>query len=316
MPDPAPSATPSSPPNVASVFASLSEISAVNSELGNFFGGILDELEMLLGDLLRQQKDLQLDRQRMEQELEWRRSEMDRQKADMEALRQGILEAVRTEITRASAGSESIEGHLSDLVNNTGEERQAFRTALDQFQGEMAQLAQAKAELADLGSQLKEGFEQLAGAQASSGQSQAWPVMEEQLHRVEKEREELARERAVLETELEALRGRTVEMARMLDQQKHQVVQERTQWGDEIRQLRELVECLSTGRAALRSSGPAAAGTVAQGPSGSAESAPAQGRDTVLDSVIAQFELLQKGAARRRKKEVPAGQEQVAGAAP
>jgi chromosome segregation ATPase len=316
MPDSAPNTTPSSPPNVASVFASLSEISAVNSELGDFFGGILDELELLLGDLLRQQKDLQLDRQRMEQELEWRRSEMDRQKADMEALKQGILEAVRTEIARAGAGSESIEGHLGELLSSTGEDRQAFRSALDQFQGEMAQLAQAKAELAELGRELKQGFEQLAGAQASAGQSQAWPVMEEQLHRVEKEREELARERAVLETELEALRGRTVEMARTLDQQKHQVVQERSQWGDEIRQLRELVECLSTGRAALRGSVGAVAETAAEGHSGSSAPASAQGRDTVLDSVIAQFELLQKGAARRRKKEVPVGQEQGAGATP
>ena len=103
-------------------------------------------------------------------------------------------------------------------------------------------------------------------------------------------------------------------MTRMLDQQKHQVVQERTQWGDEIRQLRELVECLSTGRAAVR--GGAAAEPVAAGHSGSPASAPVHGHDTVLDSVIAQFELLQKGAARRRKKEAPAGQEQGAGATP
>jgi chromosome segregation ATPase len=171
--------------------------------------------------------------------------------------------------------------------------------------------------VAELGGELKRALEQLATTQAAAAQSPAWPAMEERLRRMEEERAESDRQRAVLESELETLRARNAEMARLLDQQKHQVTEERSQWGDEIRRLRQVMELMSAGRGEKRS--PATAAPPPPDTAAQANRAPAGsagGPDSVLDSVIAQFELLQKDAARRRKRGRPADPEPVPGAAP
>jgi chromosome segregation ATPase len=162
--------------------------------------------------------------------------------------------------------------------------------------------------VAEWGGELKRALEQLAGAQAAAAQSPAWPAMEQRLLRMEEERAESERERAVLESELETLRARNAEMAHLLSQQKNQVTEERTQWGDEIRRLRQVMELMSAGRAGKRTCETAASepppAQTSVPPAG-----PAGGTDSVLDSVIAQFELLQKDAARRRKRSQPADAE-------
>jgi len=192
-----------------------------------------------------------------------------------------------------------------------------MRSALGQFQAEMAELAQAKCQVAELGGELKRALEQLASVQAAAAQSPAWPAMEERLRRMEEERAGSERERAVLENELETLRARNAEMARLLDQEKHQVTEERSQWGDEIRRLRQVMELMSAGRAGKHTPEPA----VPARPSTDARTNPSPlatvgGPDSVLDSVIAQFELLQKDAARRRKRGRPAEPKPVSGVAP
>jgi len=303
-------------PDVGEVLASLAEISSSNTEFGEFFGGVLDELEMLLGQVLREQKSLELERQRMEQELEWRRAEIERQKSEIDSLRRSALDDIHSEVARTAAGSQVLDQRLGDLLGNASDERQALRSALGQFQDEMAQFAQAKSQVAEWGGELKRALEQLAAAQAAAAQSPAWPAMEQRLLRMEEERAESERERVVLESELETLRARNAEMARLLSQQKNQVTEERTQWGDEIHRLRQVLELMSAGRAGKRtcetaaSAPPGAAAQPSVPPAGSAG-----GTDSVLDSVIAQFELLQKDAARRRKRSQPANAEPLPGAA-
>ena len=97
----------------------------------------------------------------MEEEFRFRAAEIERQKADLEAFRHSILDAIRTEVAEAACGAKSLDQHLGEMLGNAGEHRQAMHMTLSQFQVEMAQLVQAKAELADLSCQLKQGFAQL-----------------------------------------------------------------------------------------------------------------------------------------------------------
>jgi chromosome segregation ATPase len=314
MEAPTSSALPSPMPDVGEVLASLAEISSTNSEFGQFFGGVLDELETLLGQVLGEQKSIELERQGMEQELERRRAEIERQKAEMDSLRRSVLDDIRGEVTRATAASQVLDQRFGDLLASASDERHALRSALGQFQKEMADLAEAKSQVTGLGSELRQALDRLASAQAAA-QSEALPAMEERLLRMEEERSQSDRERAALESELETLRTRNAEMACLLDRQKSQATEERTQWGDEIRRLRQVMELMSAGRSGSRAREAGAAPPAAVPPS-PAPAGSTAAKDSALDSVIAQFELLQKDAARRRKRSRPADTEPEPGAAP
>ena len=131
MPDSAPNLMPPSMPDVAGKFAFPGGFFGGQRGAGRLLGSVLDELELLVGDLLRQQKELAQSAAQVE--FQWRRTEIERQKADMEALREGILDAVRTETARASSGTDAIDQRLGELLNGSAEERQAVRTALSQL---------------------------------------------------------------------------------------------------------------------------------------------------------------------------------------
>ncbi len=91
---------------------------------------------------------------------------------------------------------------------------------------------------------------------------------------------------------------RASEMAETLAQQGRQMAEERLQWSEELKQMRRLLEGLSQRR-------PEPESVAAPAPA-RAETRPAAGHDgaeadPVLNSVMAQFEMLQKDLARRRK---------------
>jgi len=184
-------------------------------------------------------------------------------------------------------------------------ERGALRAALADAQTQLAQVLQATADVAALRQEFKQWSEEQASVHAQALQSRPAPELEERLHRMEQERAALEQERAVLESELESVRGRAVEMAEMLEQQKRQVAEERSKWTGELQRFRQLMEMMSLARPEKRAAAPAAApataAPAARGPDRPA-SETAAGGDTALDSIIAQFELLQKDLARRRKR--------------
>ena len=116
-------------------------------------------------------------------------------------------------------------------------------------------------------------------------------------------------ERRLLESELEAVRNRAVEMAEMLDQQKRQATEQQAQWADELKRMRRLMEEMS-GRMATAQPAPAVERPMPmQQPAAPQQPVTSQqpvavaepsDEDPVLDSVMAQFEMLQRDLARRR----------------
>jgi hypothetical protein len=105
------------------------------------------------------------------------------------------------------------------------------------------------------------------------------------------------RERAELEAELEAVRGRAAEMAESLAEQKRLLAQQQVEWAREFKRMRCLLEGMS-GQLAEGIAG-AGVGISEPAPSAACPAAPPAG-DPVLDSVLAQFAMLQKDVARRR----------------
>jgi chromosome segregation ATPase len=110
---------------------------------------------------------------------------------------------------------------------------------------------------------------------------------------------ELEQERATLEDELETVRKRCEELAEALAEQKRHNAEERAEWTAEFRQLRKIVD-----KQAQPGSGERHRASPAAAAAASAKDAAANERakgDPVLGSVVSQFQLLQKDAARRRQ---------------
>ena len=109
-------------------------------------------------------------------------------------------------------------------------------------------------------------------------------------------------ERQQAESELDLLRHRAAELAESLGEQKRVMAEEREQWSEELRLLRRAVdrqsELLVHRPANSATAQPAAAATAVSEPRAAV---PAH-RDQVMDSVVQQFEMLQKSKVRKMAK--------------
>ncbi len=107
----------------------------------------------------------------------------------------------------------------------------------------------------------------------------------------------------MLERELEIVRARAAELSEAQTQQGRQMAEERERWGEDLKRMRRLLEVMAErqlAQATAETQAPRAA------PPAATEKPPArQDRgDPVLDSVVTQFEMLQRDLARRRKAAV------------
>ncbi len=128
----------------------------------------------------------------------------------------------------------------------------------------------------------------------------------EEIRRLEREQAASAQQRAVLERELELVRGRSAEMAEELIEQARQIAEERALWNDELKGIRRLLEAMAQQRP--ETSAPCQA-PVSQPPADTRSVAPPLepvpgDDDPVLDSVMAQFEVLQKDLSRWKKNDL------------
>jgi chromosome segregation ATPase len=117
-------------------------------------------------------------------------------------------------------------------------------------------------------------------------------------------REQLAiaiTERKQAESELDQLRHRSAELSEALAEQKRLVSEEREQWSDELRLLRRAVD--RQAELMVHQPGPAAAaGPAVHASAGEPAPTVAAKNDQVMDSVIKQFEMLQKTKVRKMVK--------------
>lgn len=265
----------------AGLRAPLAEIHAGQEEHQQFFSGVFSALDMLASEL-SQRQEMWLSERRLSEEA------LERQAATIGVNGDGRLQQMLEEAERGRAALttalEATETHGDRLAQMTDE------------------LSQARVEL----TQARQEIERLRGDLDKVPNSAPSPTpdvnLKEQLERVEQERTQLEQERLVLETELDTVRNRAAEMAETLADQRREMGEERTRWALELKRMRSLLEALANRQmqppAVL---GPRQPPIEVEAAAPATTPAPAPSDDPVLESVVAQFEMLQKDIVRRRE---------------
>ena len=248
------------------VTSSLADIHASNSEAEQFIGEMFDELDRLRHDLHDQ--DVRLRRERID--LDTRRAKVQSDASTLGEDAQRELDQLRAE--RATLQEERDAAHLQLAKMAT--------TALD--------LATARAELSETRKELSREREKLAADDDTKT---------ELLHRVG----ELEQERALLEAELESVRRRAAELSETLERKKWQSAGESRQGATATQPITEASQ--ESLESELASPVAADAGISADpAPQVRTQTKLALGEDAALESVMAQFEMIQRDIARRRAK--------------
>ncbi len=295
-------------PSVASwngVCASLAEIVAGQEELGRFLGDVFAQMERFLGEVVRRKGALEADGRKAEEALQQRIAALERQRAELRAEREAAVQDAAGQATQAADRPPVRDEFVAQLVSELEQQRATLQGVVANAEARSAEWAQAKNEL----TQAREALLGLAErwTKVESGAAAAEPSQRfaEELHRMEQERAAIEQERAVLERELEAVRSRAAELSEMLAGHQRQMAEERSQWSDELKRMRRLLEVMSQRQSAQQTAAEyRLAEPVAAAP---AAAAPAASGDPVLGSVLAQFEILQRDLARRRKVAAVAG---------
>ncbi len=165
---------------------------------------------------------------------------------------------------------------LSDVRNALGAVRSAYGECAEFFTGVFARL------------------ESVSDAMKTREQSR-----DRQLLEFQRQQQLWDQERTILERELEAVRNRAAELSEALEQQKRDAATQQTEWAGELKRMRRTLQQMAhrlVERAEMPAPTAAADHDVRPRPS-----EPAHDADPVLNSVMAQFEILQNDAARRRE---------------
>mgnify|MGYP000132643997 CR=1 FL=1 len=234
--------------------------------------------------------------------------------ADSLAAREAQLRQSRVAGNDALADSETAANAVSvtalqQLVEHTQQQNQQLLRSQQQFEEQLARLATMAAELAEL-----KAIWRQAQPLAETVRDDCQESYREQLRQMAEQQLLLERERIELQSELETARGQVAELAEQLAEQKRLAALQQAQWNEELKRIRLLLESSARGvgplverQTTMRKTAGAAEQQGVREPqqpaAAAAEPAAApQGRprDVVLDSVLAQFEILQKDIARRR----------------
>jgi septal ring factor EnvC (AmiA/AmiB activator) len=186
--------------------------------------------------------------------------------------------SVSADVLEHSAGLSCLRGALAEIHASHRDCEQFFAEVFEQFDllsGELGARAQQVAQSA-----LQDRRQESA---ADSRRAQ----LQEQIQQMTRQQALLEQERTQLESELEAVRNRAAETAELLAEQKRLSVQQQSVWADELKRLAEVLPAADAPR-------PEA------GRKGAVQHVPKAAADPALDSVVAQFEILQKDLARRR----------------
>jgi chromosome segregation ATPase len=170
------------------------------------------------------------------------------------------------------AAASAKDQQMQQLLTEAGRERAELRNLQETIQSQIARLASVASELAEHHSGLTD---------LRSGL--------------------LEQERTQMESELETVRNNAAKTAEALAEQKRLAAQQQAEWAAELKRMRRLLE-----NVAARMDDGMTEATADKRPSEPAASAAAlaavAGCDPVLDSVVAQFEMLQKDVARRQAR--------------
>jgi hypothetical protein len=214
---------------------------------------------------------------------------------------------VRGSVAELTADDEELDwffagnfAHLEELSEEFARRQENWLAERNQWKSQLehrdALVAELRDDLARVQADLVEALRQLDTASAEPPvSSDIDENLQAEMRRFEEDRFRWEQERVLLENELEMLRGRAAELCESLSEQKQQQSREHAKWTEELSGIRRLVEVLIAARNV-----PGAPIASAPPPPRSAPSASRE--DPALQSVMSQFEMLQRDLARRRKQ--------------
>lgn len=200
-----------------------------------------------------------------------------------------------TTVTNASTVAlpdrNAIRAAMAEIAAGCDQSEQFFTRLFDDLDALLANLAQQHQAWLDQ--------HQSAGKESES--------LREQLQRFERQQAAWEQDRVAMENELEVVRNQAADLSEKLAEQKRQLETREAEWTQELREMRRLLEMMAQRQfeqhesADNRQPAACAAAAPAGGAVGDSPGEPATPDDPVLDSVMAQFQLLQKDLARRRR---------------
>jgi len=318
---------------------SLQEIRAVGEDSDRFFARWSSQVDALLDRLLQEQQQWRGERERIKRELERRAALLD-QREQQVASKQADVEAARAENQALEASldqqqqwQEIVEAirrdwtTLREFLPSGDAQADGWATVLGELTSTREELARAREELAAAKAEIQrlaqpvEFVVQDVVAQRACEQLSAErdamrierDAMRQERDAMRGERDAKCAERLLLEAELDSVRSHAAQLAEALDEQKRNAAEQDAYWRGEFRRQCAIVERLTGPWAQMLSAGPvtpeglaahpvqAASATATAGShEGNANAAASQ--DSALESLRAQFELLQRDATRRRKE--------------
>ncbi|GAB6167194.1 hypothetical protein JCM19992_31940 [Thermostilla marina] len=210
-----------------------------------------------------------------------------------------------------SADAERIAEQIRELLGEQqtgGEILTQLKEELSRLGGVPEEVRSLKGELQDTLADLDRRWSEMLADRGNGEQDETVRELEAKLRRLEEELSAAEQDRIALETELEVVRNRAAELLDMLSEQRRQMAEERSHWSGELKRLRRLMEVLldrqiDTGAPgeyeAAGQSHPRVVGYEEQERTRAVASGGSV--DPVLESVSAQFEILQKDLSRRRR---------------
>jgi chromosome segregation ATPase len=255
----------------------LDELRAEHDECGKFFGEVFDQLQSLSLELFARHKCLELTAQQQAERESAEAEDAGRFKHLLDEVQQA-----RTEMRELQKETQQAWVELRKTCDRIEHERAESPDVQESLQAHFDRLAAAIGELTEARSQLIQAGDGV-------GKEQIDQILED----TRQQRASWEQERSAMETELEAVRERAAELAEALAGQKRSATQQQAEWTGELRRMRSLLEAIS-GQMAQEEGRASAAQPARSNGTGAGSGDPA------LDSVMAQFQLLQHEVAQRR----------------
>ncbi len=294
--------------DAAALQETMGQICAGHDHLERFLRDVFCNLSGLADEFARQQRLVAADCETREAEFRRREEQLGRQREQLESMFQRTQD-LAAQVSAPLAVNPEAAAQFERILSGVEQQRSAIASALETAGSHSSQLSQVVEELAAARRDLAQSRQEILAQREwlerippeENGSEAA--AMRQRLADLEQQRGAWSQERAVLETELDCVRNRAAELTDALEEERRRVAEERKGWAEELRRMRRLLETLAdrpsppaTPRGGMPpvQASPAIAGSRLSEEADSAN-------DPVLDSVMAQFEILQKDLARRRK---------------
>ncbi len=269
------------------------DLRGAQSDVAGCFSDVFDQLETLSLEVFARHKCLQWSAERQaeagdadrDQHLDQRLEELRQLEA---AVRSAHEETARLWTEMSAAGKEIL-GENKKLQQS----RDEMQRLSAELQAALAGMVQDRAESQQFQKNVQEQLQRLAAAAAdwSAAQSASSNHDGQLAQLVEASRQQQAawqQERAALEAELKAERQRAAEQAEAAAEHRRAAAEQQAELAGELKRMRSLLEVLQSNMSAFpgASAAPGAASSASE--------------NTALESMLAQFEMLQRDLAQRR----------------